>query len=844
MKPRNRIRGFVMVSAAAATPVFSLALVALSLFGKAAWLPSQSKMLTFAERVKYQRAIEEVYWRHRIWPRENGKPKPSLDSVMSQADIQNKVKAYLRESQLLDYWQRPIQSQELRCEMERMAQHTEQPEILRELFDALGNDPYVIAECLARPVLADRFLSERSVIGARTERVAPERAEPELPAHPTFMGHEQDPLESRLGATDTEQSSATMATSSIQYTLPTITQPSACTLNAWTATTTTNAPSARASHSAVWTGSEMIVWGGQNGNQGFNNGARYNPSTDSWRSISSPGALTGGRAVWTGTEMIVWGGNSGQRYNPFTNTWRSVSTTNAPSYRGNHTAVWTGTEMVVWGGVDPFGFALNTGGKYNPNTNSWTPTSTTNAPAARSQQTAVWTGSEMIVWGGLDYFGAFGVRTGGRYNPTTDSWTATSISNAPTARHQHTAVWTGREMIVWGGGSQSGVFNTGGRYNPATNSWTTTSITNTPSGRAWHTALWTGSKMIVWGGFTASGATNTGGRYNPIADSWAATTTTGAPSARADHTAIWTGSQLIVWGGEAIFPAGLNTGGRYCAESLGSQLSNISTRSFVQTGDNVMIGGFIVEGAQTKRLIIRAIGPELTHYGVANALTDTVLELHDRTGALIASNDNWRTTIVGGIITTNQVSDITNSGYPPTDGRESAIVADLAPGNYTAIVRGVNNATGVALVEVYDLSNDGSSILGNISTRSFVQTDNNVMIGGFIVQGTGSNKVVIRAIGPELGQYGVPNPLANPRLELHNAAGALIGSNDDWQHTIIGGVITHSQVVDIQNSGHAPTDASESAIIAELPPGNYTAIVRGVNSTTGVALVEVYDLNR
>jgi hypothetical protein len=303
---------------------------------------------------------------------------------------------------------------------------------------------------------------------------------------------------------------------------------------------------------------------------------------------------------------------------------------------------------------------------------------------------------------------------------------------------------------------------------------------------------------------------------------------------------------MIVWGGEETYPTGLNTGGRYCAESLGSKLSNISTRSFVQTGDNVMIGGFIVQGAQTKRLIIRAIGPELgpPPYNIPNELANTTLELHDRTGALIASNDDWQHTILGGVIIRNQAGDIQNSGHAPADGRESAIIADLAPGNYTAIVRGINDTTGVALAEVYDLSNDASSILGNISTRSFVQTDNNVMIGGFVVQGTGTKRVIIRAIGPELSQFGVPDPLANPSLELHNATGALIGSNDDWQQTIIGGVITHSQVADIQNSGHAPANPSESAIIAELPPGNYTAIVRGVNNTTGVALVEVYDLDR
>jgi len=272
-------------------------------------------------------------------------------------------------------------------------------------------------------------------------------------------------------------------------------------------------------------------------------------------------------------------------------------------------------------------------------------------------------------------------------------------------------------------------------------------------------------------------------------------------------------------------------------------LGNISTRALVQTGENVMIGGFIVQGTGPKRVIIRAIGPELTQYGITDALGNPRLELHNGTGALIAFNDDWQTTILGGIITSNQVSDIQNSGHAPTAASESAIVADLQPGNYTAIVRGVNNTTGVALVEVYDLSPATTSILGNISTRSFVQTGENVMIGGFIVQGTGPTRVIIRAIGPELTQYGITNALANPRLELHNGTGALIGSNDNWQTTILGGIITSNQVSDIQNSGHAPTAASESAIIANLQPGNYTAIVRGVNNTTGVALAEVYDLN-
>ena len=274
-----------------------------------------------------------------------------------------------------------------------------------------------------------------------------------------------------------------------------------------------------------------------------------------------------------------------------------------------------------------------------------------------------------------------------------------------------------------------------------------------------------------------------------------------------------------------------------------SRLGNISSRAFVQTGENVMVGGFIVQGTQPKRVIIRAIGPELTQYGVPNALANPTLELHDGSGALIASNDNWQRTIIGGIIAREQVHDIQNSGHAPGDPRESAIIADLPAGNYTAIVRGVNNMTGVGLVEVYDLNLDASSLLGNISTRAVVQTDDNVMIGGFIVQGTGSKRVIVRAIGPELSQYGVPNTLPDPTLELHDGSGALIASNDNWQTTVIGGIITASQVRDIQASGHAPRDPRESAIIATLPPGNYTAIVRARSIIVGVALVEVYDLD-
>src|SRR5207302_3814051 len=214
------------------------------------------------------------------------------------------------------------------------------------------------------------------------------------------------------------------------------------------------APDARYLHTAVWTGNEMIVWGGLNDNL-LNSGGRYNPSTDNWVATSTtnaPGARSGHTAVWTGTEMIVWGATAdttGGRYNPVTNNCPATSTTNAPDFRYYHTAVWTGTEMVVWGGANFL--ALNTGGRYNPSTNSWTATSITSAPAGRRSHTAVWTGSEMIVWGGYFYDGSLHwLNTGGRYNPSTNSWTATNTTGAPTGREDNTAVWTGTEMIVWG----------------------------------------------------------------------------------------------------------------------------------------------------------------------------------------------------------------------------------------------------------------------------------------------------------------------------------------------------------------------------------------------------------
>jgi hypothetical protein len=259
----------------------------------------------------------------------------------------------------------------------------------------------------------------------------------------------------------------------------------------------------------------------------------------------------------------------------------------------------------------------------------------------------------------------------------------------------------------------------------------------------------------------------------------------------------------------------------------------------VGTGDNVLFAGFIIQGNAPKTLLIRSAGPSLTSFGLPGALGNPQLELHDA-NSTIATNDDWQTTQLGGVITFDQVAAIQDSGAAPSDPAEPAIIATLPAGSYTAIVQGVGGTQGVATVEVYDLSANNGAILANISTRGFIQTGDNVMIGGFIVVGQ-SSTVLIRATGPSLIPFGISNALANPQLELHDGNGTLAG-NDDWQTTQVGGVITGDQSAAIQDSGLAPRDPAESAIIATLAPGNYTAIAQGVNGGTGVGIVEVFAL--
>ena len=258
-----------------------------------------------------------------------------------------------------------------------------------------------------------------------------------------------------------------------------------------------------------------------------------------------------------------------------------------------------------------------------------------------------------------------------------------------------------------------------------------------------------------------------------------------------------------------------------------SQAINLSTRMFIQTGDNVGVGGFIITGSVTKHVLIRAIGPSLAGVGVSNALADPVLELHGPESFVTTTNNNWQDDPV-------QKALIEATGIPPTHNLEAAIEARLVPGAYTAVVRGNNNGTGVGLIEIYDLNPGAGSKLANISTRAFVSTGDSIVIAGFMLGGNSACPVIVRGIGPSLTGLGVPNALANPTLELRDGNGAMVMGNNDWEDN-------SSQAAELIAAGLAPTSPMESGIAAALPPGLYTALLAGQNNGTGVGLVEVYD---
>jgi hypothetical protein len=531
----------------------------LSVFpGEAPGSAARTRAITFEERVRAQEAIERVYYAHQL-----GATRP-FEEAVSREVIEGKVRDYLRMTVALEeWWSTPITGEALHAEMQRIARRSRMPERLREIEAALDHDALLLEECFARPTLVERL--SRGFF-SRDERI------PAADREDTGWRRWWADTSSRFdeGRARTVARPADFPDNSRLQLDFRAESPSCLPGDTWDNGSLDDVPDGRIWHTAVWTGSRMIVWGGEGAS---NAGGIYDPLTDSWSvasRLNAPSPRVRHVAVWTGQRMLVWGGSdvsgndtaSGGVYDPAADAWTSMSSIGAPSARESATAVWAGTRMIVWGGRDSNFTALNSGGAYDPASDAWSALPLTGGSAARWGHTAVWTGSRMLVWGGKDT-AYVNLNSGAAYDPGLIQWSTLPLTNAPAPRSGHTAVWTGDRMVIWGGFSNT-YLNTGGSFVPAHNAWLTATVTGAPSARNGHTAIWANGNMVIWGGYSGQGYFADGGRYDPVSNFWQPLTTLNAPVAREHHTAIWTGTRMIVWGGDFAYPASdLNSGGRY-----------------------------------------------------------------------------------------------------------------------------------------------------------------------------------------------------------------------------------------------------------------------------------------
>jgi hypothetical protein len=591
---------------------------------------------------------------------------------------------------------------------------------------------------------------------------------------------------------------------------------------------------------------KVLVAGGDSNGAGatLTNAELYDPSSRIW---TATGSLITDRANHTATllpdgKVLVVGGRSffydlasAEVYDPATGTWTSTGSLNTG--RRSHTATLlpNGRVLVTGGTRDDSGYgpySIASAEIYDPGSGTWTTTGS--LATERGDHTATLLSSgKVLVAGGRPTFSGMGnlpITSAELYDPASGTWTFTGSLNSGRWSHTATLLPNGKVLVAAGFGDGT-VLLSSEIYDPATATWTTTG--NLLARRADHTAtLLPDNRVLVAGGFGGDypyGTRASAELYDPSSRSW--TSTGSLITSREQHTAtlLPDGTVLVAGGIERNYT---NNGNNFLASAelyvkSTPTLLNISTRMHVQTGDKVLIAGFIITGTEQKTVIVRGIGPSLPMPGT---LADPVIEVHGPTGELLGSNDNWKDAA-----TRQQISD---SGLAPGNDSESALWGVINPGAYTIILSGKDGGTGIGSVEVYDLDQAADSRLANISTRGFVETGDNVMISGLIVGGgspNGSANVVVRALGPSIR---VSNALANPTVELHDESGTAIAFNDDWKTRPDGS----SQQAEIEATTVSPSNELESAFVRRLPPGNYTAIVRGKDGTSGVALVEAYHL--
>jgi hypothetical protein len=560
----------------------------------------------------------------------------------------------------------------------------------------------------------------------------------------------------------------------------------------------------------------------------------YNPASRTWSATGTPlkerwahtatllangDVLVAGGFVW-GTIIPAAAGNA-EIYHTASGTWTA---TGGGVGTGNHTAtLLPNGKVLIAGGMiytthvgNP---SVNDARLYDPANGTWTATGGMNNVRSHHTATLLPNGKVLVAGGEQGGGSSSGAEL---YDPATGTWSATGNLTQARADHTATLLQSGKVLVVGGNSGYpfSGIA-TAELYDPATGTWTPTG--SLVSGRASHTAtLLASNRVLVTGGRDANGALASAELYDPATASWKRTGDLRQPRSR--HTATLLPNKQVLLTGGATDPRSAEL---YTEPPVPPRLLNISTRLRIQSGDNAMIGGFIITGTELKAIVVRGIEPSL---GISGALQDPVIEVHGPSGELLATNDNWRDAA-----TSQQIMD---SGLAPDNESESALWGTINPGSYTVVVRGKDDATGIGSFEVYDLAETADSALANVSTRGAVGTGNNVMIGGLIVGGGSDGataKVMLRAIGPSLPISGV---LENPTLELHDADGALVALNDDWKKRANG----ISQQAEIESTTIPPSDDRESALLETLAPGAYTAIVRGKNNTSGIALVEVFNL--
>lgn len=555
----------------------------------------------------------------------------------------------------------------------------------------------------------------------------------------------------------------------------------------------------------------------------------YDPETDMWTPTGSLGTARQGHTatlLQNGKVLVAGGFNAGadqiassELYDPATGAWSTTG--NLIQRRDLQEATLLQNGKVLVAGGRPGGGSpalLASAELYDPTTGNWTATGSMSTTRSGHSMTLLPNGKVLVAGGIPDQTGISPFLASAElFDPASGTWSATGSLGNARANHTATLLLDGK-VLVAGGRGKVGFSTTflpnAELYDPASGIWTSTG--NLLTARENHTATLLPDGRVIAAGGVNNNHLASAELYNPTNGTWSATGR--LVTARVGHTATLMGnSQLLVAGGTTAGPFVLGSAELFAPVT---GLANLSARIRIETGDKALFGGFIVTGTDSKRIILRALGPSLS---IPDKLADPVLELRDSSGAILETNDNW--------MESASKQAIIDSSIPSGNTLESAIVRILPPAAYTAIVRGANNGTGIGVIELYDLDASATSTLANISARGFVQPGDNVLIAGMIVAGEATQKVIVRAAGPSLT---VPEKLENPTLELRDSNGALLEENDNW--------VDSPNKQAIIDSTLQPTNDLEPAIVWVLTPAAYTAIVRGANGTIGIAVVEVYGL--